>query len=245
VPHRDSTIDPAPAPLSLWPYVLAFSALVALGLAFGEMARLARLDSPDSLDRHVLAWVNNHQRDWPALEYLFQAVTRLGDPEFASTATVLVAIALVWLARRRVASLRVREAVFWVGVCYSAWLLCSILKLWFQRKRPPVNWHRVLIDDTSFSFPSSHSVFAAVFFTMLATLLGRMLPRSQRWLRHGSIGICIALALLVGASRVWLSVHYLSDVAGGLVLGVAWVIIAYLIRYGWAHWRLRQRCRAE
>jgi membrane-associated phospholipid phosphatase len=240
VPNQVSSSEPTPARPSLWPYVLAFAALVALGLAFGETARAARRTVPDTLDLHVLNWVVRHHQEYPGLERLFKTVTRLGDRDVATPATLLVALVLFVLGRRRVADLRVREAVFWLAVPTSAWYLNILLKLWFQRERPPQSLRRAF-DDASFSFPSGHAVFAAVFFTMLAILLARVLPPQWRWLRYLAIGLCAVMALLVGASRVWLCVHYVTDVVGGLLLGVSWVILAYMIRFGWARWRRWRR----
>jgi undecaprenyl-diphosphatase len=244
VPKQRLNTDLEPPLPPLWPYLLAFCALVALGLAFGEMAKAARLGVADGLDLHAVTWANHHHHDWPGLEHLFQWVTWLGDTAVATTATVLVALVLVVLGRLRIARFRMREAVFWLAVAISGRLLCIVLKLWFQRARPPVDWHREVMDDDVLSFPSGHSMFAAVFFTMLAILITHALPRRWRWLRLGVIGICVMMALLIGASRVWLCVHYPTDVAGGLLLGVAWVLIAYVLRFGWAHWRLWRRHRA-
>lgn len=226
-----------------WPYVLAFFALALLGLAFGEMARLARLEAPDGFDLHLSMWVSRHHQEWPGLTRLFGAMTWLGDAEVATPLTCAVALALLILGRLRIARLRKREALFWLGVAISGRVLCVLLKLWFERERPPESLRLIVIDDDSFSFPSGHSEFAAVFFTMLAILIARAVPASRGWLRVIAIGVCMLMALLVGASRVWLNVHYASDVAGGLLLGVAWVILAYLIRFGWWHWRWRRRLR--
>jgi undecaprenyl-diphosphatase len=237
-----STEPPVSLP-PVWPYALAFSALLVLGVAFGEMARAARRAVPDGLDVRILSWVSRHHQEWPGIERLFSCVTVFGNLEVATPVTVLMAIFLYLLGRRRVGHLRSREALFWLVVAVGAWSLCTLLKLWFQRQRPDLSLRRALVNDHSFSFPSCHSVFAAVFFTMLALLLIRGVPRFLSWLRDAAIALCAALALLVGTSRVWLCVHYPTDVAGGLMLRVAWVILAYVIRFGWAYWRLWERSR--
>jgi undecaprenyl-diphosphatase len=236
--------DPKLAPEAegppLWHYLLAFAALLVVGLAFGEMAEQARRKVPDGLDLHVTRWVHAHHREWPWLEHLFRAVTLLGNQDVAAPSTVAVAVILIVLGRRRVAELRKRDAFFWLGTVASAWAIGSLLKLWFRRQRPPVSLRSIVIIDDSFSFPSGHSVYAAVFFSMLALLMARLVPRSRAWLRYVAFGICGLLALLVGASRVWLVVHYPTDVLGGLLLGVGWVLIAYTIRSGWREWRRRR-----
>jgi undecaprenyl-diphosphatase len=243
VPNHASSSD-APSSPPIWPYVVAFLALIAIGLVFGELAEAARQQVPDAFDLRVTTWVSLHHQDWPFLERLFRWITWLGDTRVATTATALVALVLVVLGRQRKARLRTREALFWLSVALSGRFLCSVLKLRFARARPPLNMHRVVIVDQSYSFPSGHSTFAAVFFTMLAILIARALPRSLKWLRYAAIACCASMALLVGASRVWLGVHYPTDVAGGLLLGLGWVIIAYMIRFGWARWWLWRSLRA-
>jgi undecaprenyl-diphosphatase len=237
VPLRIPEYEPDGAGPPVWPYVAIFVALVVLGLAFGEMAREARREVPDGLDRQVITWVSQHRAEWPGLTILFQSLTSLGDPEVATPCTLLVAVVLIALGRRRIADLRQSEAFFWLAVVISSRFLCMLLKAWFQRERPPVGFRAIVIDDASLSFPSGHSVYAAVFFSMLAILIARLLPPSFVWLRFVTYAVCAVVAVLVGISRVWLTVHYPTDVIGGLLLGVAWVIMAYTLRYGWAHWR--------
>jgi len=220
--------------------LLALCSLLAMGLAFGEMATMARQEVPDALDVHAVAWVTRHHREWPTLDWLFHALTRLGNFDVAFPLTLAVAAVLVLLGRRGAAGLQKREAVFWLGVMAGGRLLCVSLKLFFQRPRPPLELRRVVIGDDSFSFPSGHSVQSAVFCAMLAILLGRLLPARPRWVRSTAWALCAAMAVLVGASRVWLGVHYPTDVIGGLALGVGWVQLAYLIRFGWRSWRIRR-----
>jgi len=157
----------------------------------------------------------------------------------ATAITFAIALLLYGLGRRRVGLLRRREAIFWLSVAFGGRGIEVLLKDYFQRDRPPLLYR--LVTETSFSFPSGHSVFAAILFTMLAILITRALPRLSRAWRIAVGLLCLLMALLVGASRVWLSVHYVTDVGGGLVLGLAWVEIAYLIRFGWGHWNHRRR----
>lgn len=238
-----SAEDAADGP-PLWPYIGAFVALAVLGLAFGRMAEEARQEQPDGLDLHAITWVQQHHRQWPTIERVAHWVTHVGDEDVAVPSTVAVALVLIVLGSQRVGQLRKREAVFWLTVAITSRVLCVMLKLFFQRERPPPSMRRIVIEDPDFSFPSGHSVYAAVVFSMLAILIVRALPERLGWLRNLLILACLILAILVGGSRVWLLAHYPSDVIGGLLLGIGWVIVAYTIRYGWGHWRWRQRIRS-
>jgi undecaprenyl-diphosphatase len=240
VPAPDSSQTALAEPPPLWVYVATFCALLALGWAFGETALIARNETPDGLDVRLVAWATQHHRNWPYLDAFFHLITRLGNFEVALPSTLFVAAVLVLLGRNRVARLRKREAIFWLGVIAGGRMLCVILKLLFQRERPPVAIQRVVIGDLSFSFPSGHSMYAAVFFTLLGILFGRLLADRPAWTRWLAWAPCALAALLVGFSRVWLGVHYPSDVMGGLALGVGWVLLVYLIRFGWRTYRVRR-----
>jgi undecaprenyl-diphosphatase len=231
-----------PAPLGL--YALAFGALVVAGLVFGEMAEAARRTDPDDIDLHIPAWVRAHADEWPGLTRLFRATTALGNFPMAVVLVVLIAVILLTLHRAKIGGVRAADPFLWLGVTSSGWLLNRTLKLWFQRQRPPdIHW---LIEEKGFSFPSGHSAFAGVFFGMLAILLARGSPDRPPWFRVVGVLACLVLAVLVAASRVWLGVHYPTDVIGGLLLGAGWAIAAWLVRSGWARWRhTRKLLRTE
>jgi undecaprenyl-diphosphatase len=230
--------DQRHTPAPLWLYGLAFGALVVAGLVFGEMAEAARRTDPDDIDLHIPAWVRAHANEWPGLTRLFRAVTVLGNYPTAVVLVVLVALILLALHRRRIGGVRPADPFLWVSVTSTGWLLNRMLKLRFQRQRPPdLHW---LIEERGFSFPSGHSAFAGVFFGMLAILIARASPHRPAWLRGVGVLACLVLAVLVAASRVWLGVHYPTDVIGGLLLGSGWAIAAWLIRSGWARWRHRR-----
>ena len=215
-----------------WPYALALAALAILAVAFGLVARLARRADPGNLDEAVARWVLAHRDEWPRLTAFFAGVTHLGNPNFAVPLVALVAAVLGVLrgrARHRVAR---GEATFWLAVNASGWLLATLLKLWFRRDRPPTEWRKVLV--SSYSFPSIHASFSAIFFGSLGVLLVRALPAIPLGWRLSLFGACLALAVAVAASRVWLAAHWTTDVIGGTALGLAWVLAAWTIRSRWS-----------
>ena len=95
----------------------------------------------------------------------------------------------------------------------------------FARTRPEIVPH--LIETTSESFPSGHAASAASIYLLLAAMLAPSLPTSAA--RRYVFAAAIVMALLVGASRVVLGVHYPSDVLAGWSFGVGWTMTALLI----------------
>jgi membrane-associated phospholipid phosphatase len=148
----------------------------------------------------------------PAVLRVFAALTRLGDPGTLSAICIGVAIAL-WLAGRR------RLAIAWALTVIGGGALNMVLKLVFARIRPV---HDGIVPAEGFSFPSGHSSGAVVTYGMLAYLAMRLLP--ARWHVPAAVAVA-ALAVTVGASRMFLRVHYPSDVLAGFALGAVWVAV--------------------
>lgn len=202
--------------------------IAALGALLCLLGAAGRVDEPTDLDNGIHAWVVAHRPARPGLTRLAQCATRLGDPPFAISATLAVGLGLLLLWRLGTPRVGWADAPLWFGTVLGGHGLATLLKLLFQRDRPPPDGRLVLVD--SYSYPSGHSVFAAVFFAMLAALLARTVPARRRVARAVGVAACLVLALLVGSSRIWLGVHYPTDVLGGLLLGFAWVAVVVLAR---------------
>lgn len=112
-------------------------------------------------------------------------------------------------------------ALFVVGSALSGTLLNTALKLLFNRQRPDLINH--LTEVASLSFPSGHAAASAVIYLTI----GFLLAGTHRSLvfRAYFIGVAIALTLLVGLSRIYLGVHYPTDVLGGWSFGAAWALL--------------------
>jgi undecaprenyl-diphosphatase len=192
---------------------------------------MANRAEPNLVDEQVSAWLAGHRADWPATTRLAHGVTRVGNPEVAVPLVGLAAMILFVLHRRGVAGIGKGEAAFWVAVPLGGDLLDIVLKGWFQRERPPTSLR--LVVETDYSFPSGHSLFAAILFGLTAVLLVRLLRGASAWKRGAAVGLVLTPAVMIAASRVWLGVHYPTDVLGGLLLGSACLIAACLVRFGW------------
>ena len=104
-------------------------------------------------------------------------------------------------------------------------LLSELLKWWFARKRPEIVPH--LVNVGSASFPSGHSLLAVVTYLTLGAVLARFVRRRRS--RTYCILVSLLLALLIGLSRVYLGVHYPTDVLAGWSAGLAWALPCWLV----------------
>lgn len=118
-----------------------------------------------------------------------------------------------------------RTALYTVLAVAGGQLLSMTLKLGFDRPRPDLVPHESFVESAS--FPSGHSMMAAVTYLTLAALLCRLeLPAGARsWL----LGVAVLVTLMVGTSRVYLGVHWPSDVLAGWLAGAAWAALAWLL----------------
>lgn len=143
----------------------------------------------------------------------FHWITRLGD--VYTLALLGVAITVLLLSRKRWLL-----ACGWSLALAGNGLLNRFLKWIFQRERP-LHEHGLLIEQ-GWSFPSGHASGALAAYGMLAYLLVRVTPRAWHLL---IICAAIGLILAIGCSRIFLQVHYFSDVIAGYMSGAAWLAV--------------------
>lgn len=147
---------------------------------------------------------------------LAHAATELGGTPILTLATVILA---GWFAVRR----EWRFLAILLAAVLGETLLSSALKDLFDRPRPDVVPH--LVHVSSKSFPSGHAASAAaIFLTFAALIAARLKARPARVYVFAAAG---ALAFLVGASRVYLGVHYPTDIIAGWSLGAGWAAIVW------------------
>lgn len=104
-------------------------------------------------------------------------------------------------------------------------VVSNLLKLAFDRARPDIVPHGVIVQTAS--FPSSHAMLSAVTYLTLGALLARSRP--DRRVRAYVLSIAIALTLMIGTSRIYLGVHWPTDVLAGWCLGSAWALLCWLL----------------
>lgn len=217
-----------PPPRELVPLIGVWAALAVLSAGFGWMLLQAHRERPVGLDQSALNWVVEHRGDFPAMTSAAHAVTALGNDDVAYPTVIGLTLLLVALARLDRPRVGPGEWVFFLTVTLAGTASGTLVKLLVGRARPDPT-HRLVV-VTNASFPSGHSLYAAVVMGMVALLLLfviRHVPGPVRWI--SALG-CVILALGVAGSRIWLGVHYPTDVAGGLCLGLAWVAAAWALR---------------
>ena len=209
----------------------AGSTLLALA-GLGGFALLASQVMAETTPAWLVAldgWVAGHRTAWPefALQALV-ALTHLGDFNTLTGVTVLVALALAWRGRWRAMG-------WWLLATAGNGLLVRWCKQVFGRSRPDTPY----LEVHGYSFPSGHAMSSLVVYGLLAVILwgwGRRPARTAGLDLPGSparrLAVAIAvLAVAIGASRVWLEVHYASDVLAGWLLALGWLgALSLLVR---------------
>ena len=195
------------AAAAVWGFVeLASEVLEGETHALDEVILLALRSATDPSDPLGPGW----------LEELMRDITALGSTGVLTLITLAVA---GFLALDR----KSHAALFVVVAVGGGMLLSTALKLGFDRPRPDLVPHGSIVYTAS--FPSGHSMLAAVVYLTLGALLARVQPRLV--LKLYLIGLAILLTVAVGASRVYLGVHWPTDVLAGWAIGAAWALFCW------------------
>jgi undecaprenyl-diphosphatase len=118
-----------------------------------------------------------------------------------------------------------RTGLFVTVASCGGWFINSALKQLFQRPRPDVVPH--LREVMTMSFPSGHALTSAVVYLTLGALLMRVATR--RLVKFYCMALAMTATFLVGASRVYLGVHYPTDVLAGWLIGLSWALLCWVI----------------
>lgn len=163
------------------------------------------------LDQAVVMSVAGHRSD--LLNNLAVNLTALGSAPVVTLIALCVALYAFAAGRQRIVL-----ALLWTPLSF---LLDDVLKLLFQHPRPT---EAIIAIPDSYSFPSGHAVAASALYITLALIAAR--SEQRRRPRRIIVVTGVSIAVLVAWSRVYLGVHYLTDVIGGLLLGGAGAIAA-------------------
>ena len=174
-----------------------------------DQAILLALRDPNDLSNPIgPEWVETMCRD----------LTSLGSPAVLTLITI-AAVSYLWIDGKRATALFAALSIIGGAV------LVSLLKFGFARPRPELVSH--LVNVSSFSFPSGHATMAAVTYLTLGVLLARV--QKRRRMKLYVLVVASILVLLVGFTRVYLGVHWPTDVLAGWCIGTAWAAGCWLI----------------
>ena len=186
-----------------------FVAVIALAL-FGWLSKEVVEADTQRFDLSVRTAIHAHAS--PLVTIWMVRVTRLGNWYVILPAAIVILIFL--LAKRRP-----NEGRLFAVTMLGALILDSVLKLTFQRARPTPYFG--LETPHTYSFPSGHALVTFCFVGFLAGIIA--LHVKARWLRWTVWTIASTIIVLVGLSRIYLGVHYPSDVLAGYAAALAWM----------------------
>ncbi len=200
-------------------------AVVALGLgviaaiAFLEIADLVRQGHATGLDRAVSLRV--HELDSDRIDRVMKAFTVAGEIRTIVLEAAMLAAVLLWQRARALCFLL-------IAVVSTSILLNWLLKTYFHRTRPDLFFE--IVAPLSYSFPSGHALISSAAYGAMAIVLARYVPK-LRWVLYV---LTAALVLCIGLSRIYLGVHWATDVLAGYSAGalllVAFESAAYRVR---------------
>ena len=224
-PAAPATVVRAPLWSATATVVIGLFGLIASLIVLGSVAAGVRSQEIFALDTWATPFL--HGIASPGMDTLMSALTTLGSSAVIVPAFAAAVAVLLWRRRRG-------AALFLAVACAGALVLNGAMKVFFQRPRPVLPWATVLPD---YSFPSGHTMNAVVFYVALALVLWSIAGRGPGLL---AVAIAAAVAIGVGMSRIYLGYHYLTDVVGGLLAGIAWLLVvgaAFRARPTFRQWR--------
>ncbi|KRE43219.1 phosphatase PAP2 family protein [Paenibacillus sp. Soil724D2] len=188
-------------------------------ICFSLVATLIQGQRIVQFDHNVITFIQGMES--PGLTLLMKVFTFIGSTPIVVVIALSAILFLYFVLHHRY------ELIFFIAIVAGTAIINLLLKLYFVRQRPDL--HR-LVQETGYSFPSGHSMEAFALYSSLAFLLWRHL--STRLGRSIIIILCVVMIILIGMSRIYLGVHYPSDVIGGyLASGVYFTFGVWL--YQW------------
>jgi undecaprenyl-diphosphatase len=202
--------------------LLAVAGIAAGAWTFGWLADEVFEGGTRALDRHLLLAMR-HPGDLsllgpPAVQEAARDITALGGAAVLGLLTAITSVYLALDGKRHM-------ALFVCGSVVSGWIVSALLKDLFPRPRPDLVPYAVYVSSSS--FPSGHSMMSAVTYLVLGALLAR--SQERRLLKAYFLLVALGLTVMVGISRVYLGVHWPSDVVAGWTAGAVWALLSWLV----------------
>ena len=192
----------------------SFIVFILFAATFGLVAENVHEGDTLTFDQSVLRSIN--EQSTPAFDTFFLVATEFGGVAFV---VIVSAILLGWLLYKR----RRYDALLLAAGVGGAALLNYCAKITFVRERPDL-WSQ-LIEETTYSFPSGHAAGSSALAVVIVALLWR-----TKW-RVPALIIAPLYIVLIGFSRMYLGVHYLTDIIAGWIVGISWVLLVVTLIY--------------
>ena len=206
-----------------WERFVHIVAAVSFVVAVGVFLELAD-DAPEGdylpVETKIMEAMRRGGEPWgPAgTAAVIRDITALGSAVVLILLTLLILGFLLMSGRMRVAAL--------IAVATAGGQALNLtLKNAFERARPDSALH--LVEVTSTSFPSGHSMASSIFYLTTGALLARMAPRRRE--KTYFVGAALLITFMIGFSRVYLGVHYPTDVLAGWSAGTAWALVCWFV----------------
>ncbi|MEI2824745.1 MAG: phosphatase PAP2 family protein [Chitinophagaceae bacterium] len=167
------------------------------------------------IDDWVLASVNQTANN--TITQFMRFITFYGNHSFLVPANLLMIVVLLYYKQKKWATANTIAALAGVG-------LMSMLKKILARPRPS---HPLVEGISNFSFPSGHAMMSLLFYGMLILLCLQFL--NNKAYKTVAIFLLVTIILLIGFSRLWLRVHFITDVLAGYAIGLCWLSISMLL----------------
>ncbi|MFD2245824.1 phosphatase PAP2 family protein [Pontibacter ruber] len=195
---------------------------------FVLMAHEVFIQKDNSLDTALFAFARSHTS--PEVTRLMRFISFFASAEYLMVVPALVVLGFSWFEHMRWYGLKV------LLISLTSSVLNQVLKRAFERPRPET----AMLEQSGLSFPSGHAMIGGAFYGVLIYIVWQTV-RSPFW-RWLYTVLLTVLILLIGYSRIYLNVHYATDVVAGYAIGILWLIASvylmrklekvYLARYG-------------
>ncbi len=197
---------------NLVPTTTTAALLIIFLLLFLLMVKLVFVDHHLAFDERVAAFANSKVSDGKTR--LFVDLTFFGSQNFLLPAYLILAAILAVIKKLRIYSWRVLVT----GIFGT--LLMFALKYLFERDRPLVP---LLTPAAGHSFPSGHAFSSLLFFGILIFIVIHAVK--HKWIKYSAVFLLLLFSLLVGLSRIYLNVHFATDVIAGFSLAICWLLL--------------------
>lgn len=192
--------------------LIAFIFCLGFAVLFGYIAASIQNESIENFDSVVIGFVQGMESDW--LTPLMKVFTWIGSWYIVGPVTIIAFLLIFFVYKDH------SKSFLLVTVIVGTIVLNTLLKFYFKRERPEI--YRIL-DANGFSFPSGHTMMAFSLYTIIAYIFWRNVKKPIY--RVFLIMFTVFMISIISIGRIYLGVHYPSDIAGGIIASFLWVTI--------------------